>query len=65
MNNKFEWNNFKDIALNIKAQDFFETDTSSSGLIEAWKRSFVSRLYYSCFHNCVEIAEKVTLYKNL
>lgn len=65
MKESFAWVTFKDIALQIKEHGFFDQENKSSSTIEAWKRTFVSRLYYACFHESVELAEEITSYKKI
>lgn len=61
----FTWEQVREIALQIKQQNFFEIENTSPFIVEAWKRTFVSRIYYSCFHKSVEVAEEITTYKKL
>lgn len=64
MSENFSWNELKDTALTIK-ESFIEGDHNSEVSIEAWKRIFVSRIYYYCYHNAVEVAEEITNYKKV
>lgn len=57
--NKFHWRNFKDVASHIERNDFFEKENNTA-LVEAWKRIFISRLYYYAFHTSVEVAEDIS-----
>lgn len=65
MEHSYSWEGFKDIALDIRAKNFFKNDTESSIMTESWKRVFVARIYYACFHKAVEIAEDITSIKKL
>lgn len=65
MSDSFSWKQLKEIALTIKSNNFFENNNRSKFYVEAWKRNFVSRIYYSSFHESIEIAEEITSYKKL
>lgn len=56
---KFHWKNFKDACSYIEEQNFFEKEHDGA-LVEAWKRIFISRMYYYAFHSSVEVAESIS-----
>lgn len=65
MDYTYSWEGFKEASLIIESHNFFETEDASSIVTEAWKRIFVSRLYYACFHKAIEVAEEITSYKKI
>lgn len=60
-NNKFRWEHFKDVCLIIEQKDFFENQENTT-LVEAWKRIFISRMYYYAYHSSVAVAEDISPY---
>ena len=65
MEYKYSWEGFKEACLTIKSNNFFETEKEPNIITESWKRIFVSRIYYACFHRAIEVAEEITTYKKI
>lgn len=65
MDYSYSWQGFKELAFEIQANNFFEVESTPTILIESWKRTFVSRMYYFCFHRAIEVAEHITDSKKL